>query len=395
MKIKSLDRHNTNSSKWDFISSEFEQKDLIPMWVADMDFQCASEVYASINNRAEHTIYGYSRACNSLHLSICNWLKKRFDFSVNVNNILLANSVMGIISAAIRVLTKTNDKILVLTPAYNGFKEYIELNQRIYVESELKYENGFYTIDYFNIEAHFKSGLKAIILCNPHNPVGRVWTKEELIKLLELCKSYDVKIIMDEAHSDFVYKHTHIPLASLSVYAKMNTITCYSPGKTFNISGLCIAYGVAQNHELYVQIEKELKISCSNKLNVFGIIALESAYSSASNWLDDVNKYINLNFNRLKSFFEMFIPSIKVIQNEGSYLVWLDCNKFQKTLYVDAFSFFTKYAKIAVLDGRDYGAGGDGFIRINIACSEELLTKALILIKNAYEDYEIIPKQPK
>lgn len=378
-----INRKNTNSIKWDYTNEIFHNNDILPLWVADMDFLSPKPVIDALVERAAHGIYGYTGKSEGFYSSIVHWLEKRSRWSIEPKWIIDTPGVVPAIVFSILSFTKPNDKILIQSPVYHPFFHTITNNDRQIVNCPLKCENGYYSMDYENIEKAFKTGIKATILCSPHNPISRVWKEEELIKFGALCLKYNVLIISDEIHSDIIYSgNKHIPIASISEQFSDNTITFIAPSKTFNIAGLHTSNAIIANKLLRTKFKETIKNLSLDNSNIFGITALEAAYTYGEEWLDQLIPYLQENINFLVSFLKERIPSIKAIIPEGTYLIWLDCT----ALNMDSLSlkkFFSETAKVGLNSGDMFGEGGEGFQRMNIGCPRTILKEALTRIETA------------
>lgn len=381
-----IDRKNTNSVKWDLCEERFGKSDILPMWVADMDFASPPQVCDAILKRAEHRVYGYTHVSNELNQAIKIWYTKRNAWEIDTNWIVHTPGVVSSINIAILSLTNENDKILVQTPVYYPFFSCIEGNKRILIKNSLENSNGYYKINFEDLENKLKDGVKLMILCSPHNPVGRVWKKEELERVANLCLQNNVLLISDEIHSDLVYKgHKHIPIASLSEEIQKNTITLHSPTKTFNLAGLSHSMAFIPN-----DIFREKFISTMNRigagmLNTFGLTAAHAAFSYGEPWLEDLIEYLTGNLKIIVEYFEKNIPEIKVVMPESTYLAWLDCREIiEKVGNLE--KFFVEKAGVGLNDGLIFGDDGKGYSRINFACPRELLIKGLQLIESAIKN---------
>lgn len=375
-------RKNTFSYKWDYLNETFQTDDILPMWVADMDFKAPEPINEAIKERAKHGFYGYTIIDQSIKKSVTNWLKRRHQWEIDEQMLSFSPGVIMSLHIAIQSFTKKDDKILVQTPIYNPFFNIIENGERQIVTNSLVYNDGKYEIDFEDFERKLQQGVKAFILCSPHNPVGRVWTKEELQKIGELCIAYDVLILSDEIHADLVFKnYKHIPIASLSDDIANQTITFMSPTKTFNLAGLQVSYIVTQNREKRAEINKQLRLNGFSMLNTIGIIALQVAYDQCEQWLENLLTIIEHHKNYVKETLESE-TSLKVIDSEGTYLVWIDC----QSLNMDATElqqFMLTKAKVGLNAGIIYGDEGVQFMRMNIACPEQFLKDGVMRIVNA------------
>lgn len=376
---KTCDRYNTNCVKWDL-----SKEDVLPMWVADMDFEVAKPISDAIEKRAEHHIYGYSFAGDSYYNSVINWMGRRKNWSIKKEWIKFSPGVVPAVNMLINALTEPDDAIIIQTPVYYPFYSAIKNNKRKFVKNPLKLIDGRYYMDYGDLEQKLKEhNIKLIILCSPHNPVGRVWSEDELIRLGNLCLKYNVKIIADEIHSDLIYKqYKFTSIASINEKFADVTATCTAPSKTFNLAGLQTSNVIISNEEMRKQFTDVLDANAVMEPNLFGITALEAAYNSGGEWLDQLMDYLSDNLKFLSEYINNNIPEIKVIKPEGTYLVWLDCRKLgmnKKELH----DFMLDKAKVWFDDGHMFGEDGQGFERINIACTKETLRKALERIKGA------------
>lgn len=376
---KACDRYNTNCVKWDL-----SKEDVLPMWVADMDFEVAKPISDAIEKRAEHHIYGYSFAGDGYYNSVINWMNRRKNWSIKKEWIKFSPGVVPAVNMLINALTEPDDEIIIQTPVYYPFYSAIKNNKRKLVENPLKLIDGRYYMDYGDLEQKLKEhNIKLIILCSPHNPVGRVWSEDELIRLGNLCLKYNVIIIADEIHSDLIYKqYKFTSIASINEKFADITATCTAPSKTFNLAGLQTSNVIISNEEMRKQFTDVLDANAVMEPNLFGITALEAAYNSGGEWLDQLMDYLSDNLKFLSEYINNNIPEIKVIKPEGTYLVWLDCRKLgmnKKELH----DFMLDKAKVWFDDGHMFGEDGQGFERINIACTKETLRKALERIKDA------------
>jgi cystathionine beta-lyase len=378
-------RNGTNAIKWDGLDKTFGAADILPMWIADMDFEAPQPVIDAVVNRAQHGIYGYTEKPESFYSSISNWMKKRHGWQIDNKWIEVSAGVVPAISLSILSYSEPGDKILLQSPVYYPFFSAIESNNRVIVNNQLIYENHQYTIDFKDLESKLKTGVKVIILCNPHNPVGRVWSREELEKIGELCIRYNVIIVSDEIHSDLIFgKHTHIPIASISEDLAERTVTCMAPSKTFNIAGLYTSAVIISDDTLRGEFKNTMNRLNAEAKNLFGIIALEAAYTYGEEWLEQALPYLEGNLDFLVDYFITKIPNIKVSKPQGTYLAWLDCKELGMN-QKDLVDFFIYEAKVGLNDGAAFGAGGEGFMRLNAACPRSLLEEGLKRIENAVD----------
>lgn len=351
------------------------------MWVADMDFQSPPAVIEALKSRVEHGIFGYSYPSDSYYEAIISWIRRRHNWEIQRDWIMFSPGVVPGIHMLIRSLTRPGDKVIVQTPVYYPFFGAIENNGCHILSNSLKCKDGRYTMDFEDLERKAKDPrARVLVLCSPHNPVGRVWTKEELTRLGRICAENDVTVISDEIHCDLVYRgHSHTCFASLDKAFLENSITCHAPSKTFNLAGLETSVIVIPNPDLRRELAN---IVLPPRPNVFGAVALEAAYSHGDEWLDELRRYLEANLEFLNKRVEARIPRIKVVEPEGTYLVWLDCRE----LGMDTESlekFMLNEAKLWLDEGYIFGREGAGFERINIACPRPILEEALDRLERA------------
>jgi cysteine-S-conjugate beta-lyase len=376
------DRKHTRSVKWDMLKEVFNSNEVIPMWVADMDFKAPDEVTAALLERVKHGIFGYTIIDQDVKSSIINWVSNRHHWEIKPEWLSFSPGVVTTLHMAVQALTEPLDSILIQTPVYTPFYKVIEEHNRKIVKSPLKLEGDTYTIDFTDFEEKLKQGVKAFILCNPHNPVGRVWNQEELTELARLCLKYNVFIISDEIHGDLVFpSKKHIPIASLSQEIADHTVTCMAPSKTFNLAGLQASYAITANPELRKKLDRLFMIQGIHGLNTMANTALEAAYNFGEAWLDEL---LGVLINHRKFVKEELEgkTNLKVIHSEGTYLLWIDCsslNMDDKALR----SFFIEQAKVGLNTGIEYGEEGSQFMRMNIACPRQLLEEGVLRIIHA------------
>ena len=379
---KVVNRRNTNSAKWDM-----ETDDILPLWVADMDFEVAPEISKALKKRAEHPIYGYVKMSDEYYDSIINWVKRRHAWDIKKDWIVFSPGIVPGINLIVNALTEPQDKVILQTPVYYPFYGAIENNGCTILKNPLKFENGRYEMDFEDLEEKFKDPkVKLMILCSPHNPTGRVWTKDELTKLGELCIKNNVTVISDEIHSDLIYEpNKHTPFASISDNFKNNSVVCISPSKTFNLAGLQISSLIIPDEKLRRKVLKVMERSVPLWPNAFGIEASIAAYNEGEAWLKELMEYLNGNLEFLEEHINENMPKIKVIKPVGTYLVWLDFTSLSMTPK-ELKDFMLKNAKVWLDDGYIFGEEGNGFERINIACPRSTLKEALVRIKNALNE---------
>jgi len=368
-------RRGTGSLKWDITKED----DVIPLWVADMDFKAAPAIQRALQRRVEQGVFGYELVPDSYYDAIINWFRRRHNWDIDRSWIIYTSGVVPATSAAIRALALPGENVLIQSPAYNCFFSSIRNQSCQILETALKRDDDSFVMDWDDFErkcADEKTTL--FLLCNPHNPTGRVWTPDELRKMNDICMRHGVKVISDEIHCELVmpgYKFT--PFASVSDDCLRNSITLNSPSKSFNIAGLQIANIICQNDEWRRRIDRVINIFEVCDVNPFGPAALEAAYNESEEWLDALNEYLFGNYNYLKSYFAEHLPMFDVIKLEGTYLVWVDISKTEMTSDELAAKLL-KDGRVLVNAGSMYGKDtGRDYIRINIACPRATLEEGL------------------
>lgn len=379
-----IDRTNYHSVKWDGLKTTFGTKDALPMWVADMEFRSPKPVIEAIKKAAEHGIYGYTSRPDSYYQAIIYWMERRHNWKVKKDWLAFSPGVVPALSFIIRAFTQPGDKVVVQPPVYYPFFKVIENNGCHVVNNLLKLGNKKYFMDYDDLERKVDDPrVKLLILCSPHNPVGRVWQKEELIILGEICLKHNVIVVSDEIHADILFEgNKHTPFASISPAFAHHSITCTAPSKTFNLAGLQTSTIIIPNKKYYKIYENILDGFALDENNVFGLVALEAAYRHGEEWLEQLLPYLNENLEFLMKYFRERIPKIKVIKPEGTYLIWLDCRQLGLNTK-DLNNFMIKKARVALDDGYWFGTEGKGFMRINIACPRSFLEEGLKRIEKA------------
>lgn len=376
-----VQRRGSNSYKWDTATDE----NILPMWVADMDFRTAPAVINALAQRVQHGVFGYTKVPQAYFDATISWFRRRHNFTMERDWILFTSGVVPALSAIIKALTIPGDKVLVQTPVYNCFFSSIRNDECERIESELVYENGRYSIDFDDLERKAADPkVKLMLLCNPHNPVGRVWAREELTRIGEICLKNKVIVVSDEIHCDLVYPgHRYIPFASISEEFRQNSVTCIAPSKTFNLAGIQVANIVAADGEMRRKIDKALNVNEVCEINAFAVEALIAAYNEGDDWLEELKVYLQDNYKLLLDFFGKYLPHLPVLPLEATYLVWVNC----KALGLVSKEITDKLLfkeKVWVNEGTMYGAAGEGFIRINIATQRERLVSGLEKIRRLY-----------
>ena len=380
------DRRGTDSYKWD----SAPEADIIPLWVADMDFETFPAITEALQRRVAHGIFGYTRVPEAYYEAVCRWFKKRHGWHINREDIIYTSGVVPAVSAVIKALTLPGDQVIVQGPVYNCFFSSIRnngcemvSNSLIYNKEELRYE-----IDFDDLERKLKhERARLMLLCNPHNPGGRVWTRDELTRVAELCRKYGVRVVSDEIHCELtLYDNEYVPFGSLPDELSRDSITCCSPSKAFNTAGLQIANIVCRDAEVRNRIDRAININEVCDVNPFGVIALQAAYSDEGyEWLTRLRKYISANYDLLLERFARELPKCKVMRMEGTYLAWIDCSELH--IPSDEIEKMLMHEnKVWVNAGSMYGAEGAAFIRINMACTSELLNEGITRIVNGLGD---------
>lgn len=370
-----IPRRGTNSVKWDVAKED----GVIPMWVADMDFQAAPCIRQALKERMDHGVFGYTLVPNSYYESIISWFDRRHQWHIERDWILYTSGVVPAISAIIKALTEPGDKVLVQTPVYNCFFSSIRNNGCTTAENALVRKGNSYEIDFDDFERQAADEkTKVFLLCNPHNPAGRVWTPDELSRMNNICLKHSVKVIADEIHCELVmpgYKFT--PFAAVSKACQDNCITTNSPTKSFNIAGLQIANIITNNDTIKRKIDRAININEVCDVNPFGVIALQTAYNEGESWIDQLNLYLWENYKVLKDFFQEHLPKLKVLKLEGTYLVWVDISA--TGLKADELTNeLLQQGKVMVNSGTLYGkTTGTDYLRLNIAMPRSLMLEAL------------------
>lgn len=381
---ETIERLGTASVKWEATEHIFGTRDVLPMWVADMDFRPPTEVTEAFARRIEHGIYGYTFVPPSTVEAIQSWVKKRHNWEIKEEWISYSPSVVQAISTAIQAYTGPGDKILVTSPVYTPFFNMIEKNDRMVENCPLHINEERFAINFELLEQSLKKGVKLFLLCNPHNPGGRVWSKEELQKIGDLCLQYNCLILADEIHCDLVFKpNKHIPIASINERFQQNVITCMSPSKTFNLAGIHASVVIIPNEELKQRFAAIQERQGFFELNSFGIIGMEAAFRYGEAWLDELIDYLHTNMTTAMQFIQEQLANISVMKPDGTYLLWVDCRKLGLT-DEELRERLLQKGKIALEPGPKYGPGGEGFIRMNIACPTSLLLEGLNRLKNAF-----------
>lgn len=383
---KVIERHGTCSSKWDGVGNRFPKNpNAFPMWVADMDFQCPQEVVDAVVERAKHPIYGYVTCDDEFGKLAADWVLKRHGWKAAPQWVTFCGGVVPSLSVMVNAITNPGDKVIIQTPVYYPFTEVITNNGRFVLENPLKYDGVRYIMDYEDLAKKAADPkAKMMILCNPHNPVSRVFSKEELIKLGEICLKNNIIVVADEIHSDIVFrKHKHFPFSSICKEFADIAMTAIAPSKTFNLAGMQASAIIIPNPKLFSEYDMQIKRNRTQNISVFGLTAYTAAYKYGEDYLEQLIDYIWDNYLFLDDYLKKNTPKITVQEPEGTYLMWLDCSK----LGLDAEEqddFFINKAQVAMDNGIWFGEAGASYMRMNIACPRVLLAEGLRRIKKAY-----------
>lgn len=383
---QAVHRTNTNSIKWDYRQKFFDTKDVLPLWVADMDFASPPCVTEALIKRAQHPVYGYPGTPRALFEAAAGWMKRRFGTEIKPEWMTALAGVVPGLFAAVEAFTRPGDKVIVQPPVYPPFFSAALGRGRYIVENPLREENGQYMMDLADLEDKIDEKTKMLILCSPHNPVGRVWTKEELTRLADICVKHDILIVSDEIHADLVYeKGAHTPFYSLGPEVSERCITFLSPSKTFNLAGLFTSIAIAENPKLLKRLKRAIRKAGVDHINLFGIEGCIAAYNEGEAWLDELLVYLKENALYVNRFLQERVPGISMRIPEGTYLGWLDVRGlglFGEELK----SFMIKKAKLGLNDGPSFGTGGEGFQRLNFACPRPTLEEAMTRLEKAVKE---------
>ncbi len=371
-----IDRANTDCVKYDLRKALFGREDIIPLWVADMDFAVPPFVLDAVRKRAEHPVFGYTFAPDSFYASLTGWQQRRHNWQIEKEWIHFSPGVVTGINMIIQAFTDPGDQIIVQPPVYFPFFTCIEKNGRRLLLNQLVESSGKYTINFEDLEQKIRSGAKMLILCNPHNPVGRSWTRKELQRIGEMSIDNGVLVVSDEIHCDLVFEpNRHIPFAAISEEFASNSVTCIAPSKTFNLAGLFTSLIIISSEILrnrFKIVEERLHLSP----NIFGLTAAHAAYSEGDPWLLELMEYLSGNALIVKDFISSHMPEISVSPLEATYLMWLDFRKWQMEPDILKEKLIAE-AGLGLVDGREFGTGGEGFKRLNIGCPRSTLIQAM------------------
>ena len=382
---KAPSRKDTNAEKYALRKKLFGSDEVLPMWVADMDIETPFFVMDAIAKRVKHPILGYEEIPDSFFESQIRWVKERHGYELQREWMFYSPSVVASINLCIQAFSDIGDSVIVQSPVYFPFYSSVTNNDRHLIKNTLIEEDGYYTMDFDTLEASIDEKTKLFLLCSPHNPVGRVWSEDELVKLGEICIKHDILILADEIHSDLIYKgFKHVPLAGISNALEERTITCYGPGKTFNMAGLAVSTISIPNDALRERFTKVYKAVHFAEGTVFGHVGFEAAYSKGEDWLEELIEHLQGNIDYLDLCLKEYMPSITMHRPEGTYLAWLDCRGLGLP-YSALKAFFFEEAKLGLSTGISFGKEGDGFMRINLATPRSTVEEAVSRLHSAYE----------
>ena len=377
-------REGTNCIKYDAREKMFGNGSVLPLWVADMDFKTPEFIVDAVKKRAEHEIYGYTFKPDSYFSSIVGWMKRRHNWEIQKEWISFSPGVVAGLTLAVETFSKPGDEVIVQPPVYFPFFDTVKGTKRKMVENPLKLRNGRYTFDFDNLKSKISENTRLLLLCNPQNPGGMVWKKEELQELSDICLENKIMVISDEIHSDLIFNgYKHTPFATLSEEAAQNCMICMAPSKTFNVAGLSTSLVIIPNKTLFNRYERTMGVGHLGMGNIFGSVALEAAYTHGDEWLEQMLVYLWDNFLLLDDFFKNRLPKVKVMKPEATYLVWLDFTAYGMN-DTKLLKFVVEQAGVGLNNGGKFGAGGDGWLRINIGCPRSILKEALESLGKAF-----------
>lgn len=379
-----IPRKHTDCLKYDNVKEMFGTEEILPMWIADMDFRTPPFIVDAIRKRLDHEVLGYTYCCSRWRPAIQNWVKRHYNWEVQPDEIAFVGGIVPAISFALQCFTKPGDKVLIQPPVYHPYHHVTHDLERTLVTSPLKLVNGQLEIDFADFEEKIK-GCKLFLLCNPHNPCGRVWTKDELQRMCDICVENNVLVISDEIHCDMALKgFRHTPFATVSEEAKNNSITFMAASKTFNIAGLKSSYHIIHNEEIRKQYHEFLRKSELDTAHVFATGPVATAYNEGDEWLEQMLEYVEANIDYMEEYLKNNMPKMGMIRPQASYLVFLDARGLGLP-HDQLVEFFIREAKVGMNDGAMFGEGGSGFMRMNLGCPRATLVKALEQIKSAYD----------
>ena len=378
-----IDRRNTKSVKYDLAAKKGMPEDVLPLWVADMDFRVSSYIQEAIARQVEHGVFGYSDTGEEYFEAVKGWMKRHHGWDVEADWLVKTPGVVFALSLAVKAFTEPGDSVLIQQPVYYPFKRVVEVNGRRTISNTLVYENNKYIMDFEDFEEKIiREKIKLFILCNPHNPVGRVWTEDELVRIGDICQKHHVIVVSDEIHGDFAFKGKHHVFAGLKKEYGEFTVTCTAPSKTFNLAGLQLSNIFISNPELRRAFRRQLDIVGYEEPNIMGMVACEAAYRDGDEWYEAMLEYVAGNIAFTREYVEKNIPGVTMAEHEGTYLVWLDFRQLGMT-GEELEEMIVQRARLWLDGGAMFGESGTGFQRVNVACSRKILEEALERMKGA------------
>ena len=381
-----IDRHGTDCLKYDFGMKRKGRDDLLPLWVADMDFRLPDEILDEFHKRIDHGIFGYTDPLDEYFAAMNHWFSTRYGYTIEPEWVTLGAGIVYALGTSVRAFTEEGDAMMVMQPVYYPFSEVIKNDGRRLVNCQLRYENNHYSIDFEKMEKMIREeGVKALIFCNPHNPVGRVWDRESLLEIGRICVENHVVVISDEIHADFIFEGTHQVFADLSDKIRDISVTCTAPSKTFNIAGLQVSNIFIANDSLRRRFVKEISAAGYSQVNASGLVACRTAYAQGEEWYQGMMAYVRANIDFAEQYIREQIPEIRMRKPEGTYLLWLDFRRLSLTSE-ELEDLIVRKAGLWLDSGAIFGACGEGFQRINAACTRATLAEALGRIKNAIKN---------
>lgn len=378
-----IDRSNTNCEKYDSRKAIFGSENVIPMWVADTDFRTPDFIVKAVKERAAHEVYGYPQKPDSYYESICNWHKRQHAWHIQREWLSYSPNVVVALSSIVLSLTKPGDKVILQPPVYFPFYHVVEGNERVVIENQLKIEDGRYRFDFDDLKAKIDSKTKMLLLCNPHNPGGMAWTKDELTELGQICIENNIIVVSDEIHSDLVFpEYKHTPFAAISDEFAQISLTTTAASKTFNMAGLSSAYIITANEQFMLAYKKLMRATHVSSGNFFGIVATEAAFTHGDEWLLQLKNYLKGNRDYLEQYLAENIPLVKMMHPEATFLAWIDLSGLTISTN-EAFSNLVK-AGVGLSIGNMFGPGGENFVRLNFGCPRSVLQKGLEIMKQTW-----------
>ena len=373
-------RKGTNCTKWDIFTDE----EMLPMWIADMDFEAPAPIYEAFEKRAAHHVYAYSRLSNEYYQAVIDWMQRRHQFHVEKDWIVFTPGVVVALTLGVQAVTEPGEEVMILSPVYGPFRGATTACGRKLIESPLVNNDGYYTIDFEDMEKRVTPNTKAFMLCSPHNPVGRVWTREELEGIANFCLKHNLYLIADEIHNDLIFKD-HIVMNKISEQLAERTILCTAPSKTFNLAGLQASNIIIQNEELRNKFKQLLNNLHIGGCNVFVDSVVIAAYTQCDQWLDELREYIYENKQFVWDFIKKELPEVHVIISDSTYLLWLDCSAYESDSE-KLEELIREKTGLWLCAGKEYGGEPDGFLRMNIACPRSRVMDGLERLKRALEE---------